>query len=62
MNSIDLTLLNDYTVVYLACKVMGSVDRAVVLAIGFVQLYAEPFSNIGRMKRTTPLEEYDDGT
>ena len=50
MNSINLTLPNEYTVVRLACKVMGSVDRAVVPAIGFVQLYADPFSNSERCR------------
>ena len=41
MNSFDLTLPNEYTVVHLACKVMDSIDGAVVLAIGFVQPYAD---------------------
>ena len=45
MNSLDLTLLNKCTIVHLACKVMDSVDGAIVLAMGFTQLYADPFSN-----------------
>lgn len=45
MNSSDLTLLNEYAVVNLACNVMGTVDRVVVLATGFAQLQADPFSN-----------------
>ena len=49
MNSFDLTLPNGYAIVHLArSKVMGSVDGAVVLAIGFAQLYANPFSNSER--------------
>ena len=67
MNSFDLTLPNEYAVVNLACKVMDTVDGAVVLAIGFVQLYADPFSNSERCRanetdNTASLRNGDDGT
>lgn len=67
MNSFDLTLPNEYAVVNFACKVMDSVDGSVVLAIGFVQLYADPFPNSERCRanktnNTTSLRDSDNGT
>ena len=68
MNSFDLTLPNGYAIVHLArSKVMGSVDGAVVLAIGFAQLYADPFSNSERCRsnetnNASSLRNGGDGT